>query len=61
MDLAAGSERLDPGIDLNLSPDLFLPIDIGLDQPSNLLKARRFKDAKDMGTAFGRPEGDQLA
>ena len=61
MDLDAGSECLDPGINLYLSPDSLRPIDVLLHELLHGGKVLCLEDSEHMGAAFCGSEGDQSA
>ena len=55
----AGSERLDPGINLERRPDPLLPIDVVLNQPADDVDAVGLEDPENMGASLGGSERDQ--
>ena len=55
----AGSERLDPGINLERRPDSLLPIDVVLNQRANDVEAVCLEDSENMGASLSGSERDQ--
>ena len=54
-----GSERLDPGINLERRPDSLLPINVILNELAHDRNIVGLKDSENMGTSFGGPQGDK--
>ena len=55
----AGSERLDPGINLERRPDSLLPVDVVLNQLADDVDAVGLEDPENMGASLGGSERDQ--
>ena len=61
MGLDAGSERLDPGINLKGRPNPLLPVNVVLNDVANDINVVGLEDSENMGACFGGPERDQRA
>ena len=59
MDLATGSEGLDPGIDLEFRPDSLSPVNIRLNKVAHNGLFLGFKNPKDVSTPLCWPKCDQ--
>ena len=55
----AGSERLDPGINLERRPNSLLPIDVVLYKPADDVDAVGLEDPENMGASLGGSERNQ--